>query len=323
MTYDTDPTRWTHAPGAAPDVLRDAFAAGRNEGPSDLQMRALSLKLAALSGGVATAAQASAAQASTTSAGGAIGAAGTSAMPLGKLAMVVALLGTVAGGSVAYYSTKGAEHGRAPAPMVQPAAPVEAPVVTPIAPVVPRAAPAERAQPSIARTAPAVPELAAAEQVEQVEAREAAPEPNARATERAPSEREDRRDRRRARSERVSRAPLAAPVSSRDEGRAQQSATTARTVRSGATEAQTPEIELLRRARASLDARPRETYRLTQEHRETYPDGVFAQERDALAIEALQRSGEDKLARSHAESFIEKYPSSPHAHRFRESMGLR
>lgn len=49
---------------------------------------------------------------------------------------------------------------------------------------------------------------------------------------------------------------------------------------------------------------------------------MFVQERDALAIEALLRAGELKLARELAEAFVSRYPSSPHAHRLRETMKL-
>ena len=83
------------------------------------------------------------------------------------------------------------------------------------------------------------------------------------------------------------------------------------------------EVELLRRARTSLAARPREAFALTQQHREHYPRGVFAQERDALAIEALLRAGDTETARNLAKSFVSAHPSSPHAHRFRETLGLR
>ena len=82
------------------------------------------------------------------------------------------------------------------------------------------------------------------------------------------------------------------------------------------------EVELLRRARAALGSRPRAAYALTEEHREHYPSGVFAQERDALAIEALLRAGDDGTARELARHFVRDYPASPHAHRFRETLGL-
>jgi outer membrane protein assembly factor BamD (BamD/ComL family) len=82
------------------------------------------------------------------------------------------------------------------------------------------------------------------------------------------------------------------------------------------------EIELLRRAQVALQSRPREAFQLTQEHRRLYPAGEFAQERDALAIQALMRVGDTEKARDLATSFIRSYPSSPHAHRFREARGL-
>src|SRR5262249_5601124 len=86
---------------------------------------------------------------------------------------------------------------------------------------------------------------------------------------------------------------------------------------------QPSEIELLRRARGALHLPPREAFALTEEPRAKSPRGVFAQERDAVAIEALLRAGETSTARSLAERFVREHPSSAHAHRFRESMGLR
>jgi hypothetical protein len=82
------------------------------------------------------------------------------------------------------------------------------------------------------------------------------------------------------------------------------------------------EIELLRRAQLALRARPRESFRLTEEHRQRFPRGAFALERDALAIQALIRAGDADMARDLAESFVRAHPDSPHAHRFREAMGL-
>jgi hypothetical protein len=82
------------------------------------------------------------------------------------------------------------------------------------------------------------------------------------------------------------------------------------------------EVELLRQARAALAGRPREAFALTEQHRQHYAHGTFVQERDALAIEALLRAGELDMARDLARRFVRDYPSSPHAHRFREKMGL-
>jgi outer membrane protein assembly factor BamD (BamD/ComL family) len=82
------------------------------------------------------------------------------------------------------------------------------------------------------------------------------------------------------------------------------------------------EVELLRRARAALSAHPREAFEITQEHRALYPSGMFAQERDALAIEALMRTGDTNAARELAAQFVRAHPNSAHAHRFRETLGL-
>lgn len=44
-----------------------------------------------------------------------------------------------------------------------------------------------------------------------------------------------------------------------------------------------------------------------------FPDGILVQEREALAIEALVRSGQRALAAKRARSFLRDYPKSPHA----------
>ena len=102
MTYNTDPSRWTDSLAEAPDALRAPFAAARNEGPSDLQMKALALKLAALSAGTAAAATAATAKAaaSTTAGGAAAASAGTFSMA--KVAISVALFGASITGAVVW-----------------------------------------------------------------------------------------------------------------------------------------------------------------------------------------------------------------------------
>jgi hypothetical protein len=47
--------------------------------------------------------------------------------------------------------------------------------------------------------------------------------------------------------------------------------------------------------------------------RRDYPQGVLAQERDALAVEALLALGERAKARALAAQFLVRYPASPHA----------
>jgi predicted Zn-dependent protease len=48
-----------------------------------------------------------------------------------------------------------------------------------------------------------------------------------------------------------------------------------------------------------------------------YPDGILAQEREALAIEALYRVGKRDAAQTRAAAFLRAYPSSPHATKIR------
>jgi len=329
MTYDTDPTRWTEAPGSAPESLRDAFEAGYREGPSELQMRSLALKLATMSGGAALAATASRAQASSAVATG--GATSTLSFTLSftKVAVSLALVGAAALGTAIYREPQvpAARHGVSTPTASSPF--VSAPVVAPAMPA-PSAHPSVDAMSAVAAVPRArlepVAEQKADEAKEQVDGSPArAPqvgEPSARVEEVRPLTEAMRsrsaRERRRPRSELRARSSVAVTP-----GEVSEAEPIARkSAGAEAPAAAVPEIDLLRSARANLAARPREAYRLTEQHRREYPKGVFVQERDALAIEALLRAGELKDARALAEKFIERYPGSPHAHRFRESMEI-
>ena len=46
--------------------------------------------------------------------------------------------------------------------------------------------------------------------------------------------------------------------------------------------------------------------------RARFPEGILVQEREALSIEALVRSGQRALATKRAEAFLRAYPKSPH-----------
>jgi len=70
--------------------------------------------------------------------------------------------------------------------------------------------------------------------------------------------------------------------------------------------------EGLRSGRASLVLRQLEAARTR------FPDGTLAQEREALTIEALWRSGQTAAARQRAETFARTYPGSPHAARVQQ-----
>jgi hypothetical protein len=314
MTYHSDPTRWTQSPGDAPELLRGGLEAASHEGPSDLQMRTLALKLAAVGTGAAVAVGAAAgAKASTTAAGAGLVAASGGTFSLAKIAVSIALIGAAAtGGSLLL---------RQPISPVQPKLQpnVAAPVAYEAAPVMREhveVAPAQRAEAPV-EVPVGVPVSVKAEQAAAVlpepVVAAAAPTPSVESTQ-AELARAERRERRHSRTSAVEPQHAVAPVvTSRGVPSIEQVA---------GQKSQPSEIDLLSKARAALAARPRDAYRLTEEHKAVYPQGMFGQERDALAVEALQRAGDLKHARELAEVFVKRYPSSPHAHRFRETMNL-
>ena len=332
MTYESDPTRWTQSPREAPDSLRAVFDAGRREGPSDAQMRALALKLAAIGGGAAVAASAATAHASAAAAGGSA-MTGGGMLSLTKVAVSIALIGAAATGTALLRRSETPTE--APRPRVHavasPSTDADAAEEIEAAPVAPRVTTRSEPTPSAPR-APAreIPSAEPAQRASRATERERESE-RASTTRRATDETTaaaPTRERASTRGERMTttRAISTASVTHVRGARKSEASARAseRTPEASAGDApQAEEIDLLRRARAALAARPREAFRLTEQHRSEYPSGVFTQERDALAVEALLRSGELKLARELAEAFVRRYPSSPHAHRFRETMNLQ
>lgn len=81
------------------------------------------------------------------------------------------------------------------------------------------------------------------------------------------------------------------------------------------------ELALLRRALGSLQARPSQSLELAAEHERVYAEGIFGQEREVIAIDALlalQRTG---AAEARARAFLSDYPRSAHAPRIRAMLG--
>ena len=81
------------------------------------------------------------------------------------------------------------------------------------------------------------------------------------------------------------------------------------------------ELALLRRALAALPSRPTLALELAQQHAREHAHGVFAQEREAIAIDAelaLQRTA---AAEARVRRFLAAYPRSPHAPRMRALLG--
>jgi type IV secretory pathway VirB10-like protein len=77
------------------------------------------------------------------------------------------------------------------------------------------------------------------------------------------------------------------------------------------------ELVLLKQAESALDRDAASALALAEQHARAYPHGLFAQEREILAIEALLKLRQKPAAVARAEAFVQHYPSSPHARRVR------
>jgi hypothetical protein len=75
------------------------------------------------------------------------------------------------------------------------------------------------------------------------------------------------------------------------------------------------ELALLTRAKRVLPSDPQAALNLTREHTARFPRGVFREEREVLAIEALARGGQRGRAMSRANAFRQAYPRSTHLDR--------
>jgi hypothetical protein len=84
-----------------------------------------------------------------------------------------------------------------------------------------------------------------------------------------------------------------------------------------ATPAPTPpsELDLVQRAQAALRTSPTQALSLADEHRRLFRDGMLAQEREVIAIDALVRLARSDEARARADAFRHRWPSSAHARR--------
>jgi len=76
-----------------------------------------------------------------------------------------------------------------------------------------------------------------------------------------------------------------------------------------------PEVQLLLEARKELRSDPVQALRWVREHERRFPNGALSQEREVIAIEALQRLGRKEEAKARIAGFRERYPSSIHGRR--------
>jgi hypothetical protein len=75
------------------------------------------------------------------------------------------------------------------------------------------------------------------------------------------------------------------------------------------------EAALVDTARSIVKSNPRRALALAEQHRRLYPEGVLAQEREVIAIEALALLGRGDAARSRADEYRAKSPHSVHGQR--------
>lgn len=74
---------------------------------------------------------------------------------------------------------------------------------------------------------------------------------------------------------------------------------------------ETRERTLLERAREALARRAHDEALATlAEHRAAFPEGSMAEERELLAIRALDEAGRGRDARERARQFLTRYPTS-------------
>ena len=84
------------------------------------------------------------------------------------------------------------------------------------------------------------------------------------------------------------------------------------------------EIALVDEARSALRERaPRRALALLHRYALAYPEGTFGPEVEALKVEALDQSGEHRLASSLARTFVSEHPDSPLAERVARSIDDR
>lgn len=82
------------------------------------------------------------------------------------------------------------------------------------------------------------------------------------------------------------------------------------------------DVELIERAGTELrSGQAARALATTEQHHERCPDGVLAQERERIAIEALAVLGRNDEARARASAFESRHPSSPHLRRVRQVVG--
>jgi TolA-binding protein len=91
---------------------------------------------------------------------------------------------------------------------------------------------------------------------------------------------------------------------------------------SGARDANAAEVALIQRAQAAYaDANLPRALQLLAEHGRRFPNGRLAEEREALRVRSLARSGRQADARRALQTFAQRYPHSMLLPHLRETLG--
>jgi hypothetical protein len=120
----------------------------------------------------------------------------------------------------------------------------------------------------------------------------------------------------------VAQPPEAQDPPGADHGRARGASTSSRrapVARASRSSPALAEASLLDRAQAALGSDPAAALTLTREHQRRFPRGVLAEEREVIAIEALQRLGRREAASARALAFERRYHGSVHRPRLERS----
>lgn len=80
------------------------------------------------------------------------------------------------------------------------------------------------------------------------------------------------------------------------------------------------EYQLLRTARDALARDPARALALADQHARQFATGMLAQEREAIAVDALVRLGSVGPAKARAQRFLRNYPHSPYAKRIESAI---
>jgi hypothetical protein len=80
------------------------------------------------------------------------------------------------------------------------------------------------------------------------------------------------------------------------------------------------ELELLERADRALATDPAEALSLAESHAKLFPSGSMAEEREVIAVSALERLGRDREARTRADRFMRMHAGNAYALRIQRAL---